>query len=262
MNRLKVPDPRRPGRAKALCTSGPIPLAQAKEVQRAVPGSSVNDVLATVTALTLQEYFRRYEPSTLRQRIRANFPFNLRSDDTAEHVLSEEHFGNRFSQGQLTLPVGVEDPLAVMAEIKSQIDVVKASPEPWVRDRIVQFLLLRSGLPRTFLADQMLQAFGKPTLALSNVPGPLETARLLDQPLDDISFYALTPVGLYFGIVQYKGSFKVSIVSDAAVEPEPKRLADCWIPAFDRLYSAAVGQKGGDLAVPDAALEQDIKAQV
>merc|ERR1712151_970989 len=101
----------------------------------------------TVTALTLQAYFRKYEPSTLQQKVRANFPMNLRKV-TGRDVLAEEHFGNRFSQGQLRFPLHVEEPLKLFEQIKRQIDVIKVSPEPLVRDKILQFLMLRSGLPR------------------------------------------------------------------------------------------------------------------
>merc|ERR1711972_1010317 len=125
------------------------------------------------TALTLQAYFRKYESSTLRQKVRANFPINLRKV-IGDQILEEEHFGNRFSQGQLQFPLHVEEPLNVLEHIKRQIDVIKVSPEPFVRDKILQFLVLRSGLPRGNVLDLLLSAFGKVTAMLSNVPGPVE----------------------------------------------------------------------------------------
>merc|ERR1712032_433667 len=97
---------------------------------------------------------------------------------------------------------------------------------------------LRSGLPRGNIADLLLSAFGKVTAMLSNVPGPLEEVYFLEQPLDDVTFYAFAPIGLYFGIVQYKGEFEVGVCCDAACEPEPTRLTDFWVPAFEKLYSA------------------------
>jgi len=86
----------------------------------------------------------------------------------------------------------------------------------------------------------MLDSFGKVTAMLSNVPGPLTKVKFMDQDVDDLSFYALSPIGLYFGIVQYNGNFKAGICCDASLEPDPKKITDCWLPAWDRLAAAVM----------------------
>jgi len=237
-NKLKTVDCRKPGKSKAVYSTPDISISQVKEVQKKLPGATVNDVLMTLVALTLQEYFKKYEPSTLKQKVRANFPINLRKE-TGSDMMSEESYGNRFSQGQIRFPLHLEDPMAVFADIKSQIDVIKVSPEPHVRDKLVSFLVMKSGMPMSDIGDALLDAFGKVTAMLSNVPGPLTKVNFMGQEVDDLSFYAMAPMGLYFGIVQYNGQFKAGICTDAALESEPKRLADCWIPAFEKLSEAA-----------------------
>jgi len=241
-NRLKVKNHKAVGRVKTFATSDSLTMDQIREVRDNLGEATVNDVLMTVTALTLQEYFRKYEPQTLKQKVRGNFPINLRSV-TGEDIMADEHFGNRFSQGQLRFPIHKEDPLKVFEDVKAQIDLIKVSPEPLVRDKILKFAILQSGLSKATIADLLLDAFGKVTAMLSNVPGPLETVHFLGQPLDDLTFYAVAPLGLYFGIVQYKGNFKVGICCDAACEPEPMKLAECWGPAFERLRQAAVARQ-------------------
>merc|ERR1712072_222284 len=237
-NKLKTVDCRKPGKSKAVYSTPDISISQVKEVQKKLPGATVNDVLMTLVALTLQEYFKQYEPSTLKQKVRANFPINLRKE-TGSDMMSEESYGNRFSQGQIRFPLHLDDPMAVFADIKSQIDVIKVSPEPYVRDKLVSFLVLKSGMPMSDIGDALLDAFGKVTAMLSNVPGPLTKVNFMGQEVDDLSFYAMTPMGLYFGIVQYNGQFKAGICTDASLEAEPKRLADCWLPAFEKLSKAA-----------------------
>merc|ERR1711879_312581 len=98
---------------------------------------------------------------------------------------------------------------------------------------------MKSGMPMSDIGDALLDAFGKVTAMLSNVPGPLTKVNFMGQEVDDLSFYAMGPIGLYFGIVQYNGQFKAGICTDAALESEPKRLADCWLPAFKKLSEAA-----------------------
>jgi len=236
-NRLKVKDHKAISPIKTFATSESLSMDQIKDI-RGKLGGTVNDVLMAVTALTLQDYYRKYEPKTLKQKVRGNFPINLRSVQGTD-IMSEEHFGNRFSQGQLRFPLHEEDPVKVFDNIKTQIDVIKVSPEPLVRDKILGFAVLKSGLSKNTIADLFLDAFGKVTAMLSNVPGPVDTVHFLGQPIEDLGFYAIAPVGLYFGVMQYRGGFKVGICCDAACEPEPQKLAACWKPAFERLQQAA-----------------------
>jgi len=241
-NKLKATDCRNVGKIKAVCQTPDIDIASIREVKNKLPGATINDVLMATVSLTLQEYFRRYEPSTLHQKVRGNFPINMRPV-TGSDIVTEEHYGNRFSQGQLRFPLHLEDPMAIFEDIKSQIDVIKVSPEPFVRDKLLNFVIMSSSLPYESVGDMILDAYGKVTLTLSNVPGPLSKVKLMNQELDDLSFYALTCVGLYFGIVQYDGKFKAGICCDASLEPEPQKLAECWLPAFERLRLAAMKQQ-------------------
>merc|ERR1712224_719805 len=90
-------------------------------------------------------------------------------------VLSPESFGNRFSQGQLTFPIHLADPLAIFANVKAQSDSIKVSPEPVVRQGMVKFLVgQNANMGWDAVCDAMLDSFGKVTAMLSNVPGPLE----------------------------------------------------------------------------------------
>ena len=52
-------------------------------------------------------------------------------------------------------------------------------------------------------------------------------------------FYALAPVGLYFGLISYNGKVSAGIVMDPKIKAEPKGLAQCWKPAFEELYEGS-----------------------
>lgn len=237
-NRLKFADARKAGTTKKVCSSKPIDLEEIKMIKSKLPNATVNDVLMTLTCLTLRNYFAKYEPSTLKQSVRATMPISMRGDGDSD-IFNPMVFGNNFSQGQLSFPIHLEDPMEVFRSMKSQIDVIKVSPEPLVRDKLVKLLTVGSPIPHSTVAGLVLDQFGKVTAMLSNVVGPLNEVELMGKKLEDMSFYCMVPLGLYFGIVQYKGYIKVGICCDGGLEPEPKRLADCWEEAFEALRKVA-----------------------
>mmetsp|Transcript_76512 Transcript_76512/g.214657 ORF Transcript_76512/g.214657 Transcript_76512/m.214657 type:complete len:127 (-) Transcript_76512:57-437(-) len=116
---------------------------------------------------------------------------------------------------------------------------MKASPEPGLRDFLLRMVITKRGLSNANIAHAVLNAYGKVTMLLSNVPGPLDPVRFMGQELDDLSFYLVAPIGLYFGLVQYRGRIRAGICADATCEPEPARLGECWALAFQRLREAS-----------------------
>lgn len=41
----------------------------------------------------------------------------------------------------LLTPLHLEDPMSIFEDIKSQTDVIKMSPEPFVRDKLLNFVI-------------------------------------------------------------------------------------------------------------------------
>ena len=169
----------------------------------------MNDVLMTLMCLTLRKYFQRYEPSTLKQSVTATIPVSVRREGE-EDIFNPMFFGNNFSQAQISFPLEVEDPMEAFRRVKSQIDVIKVSPEPHLRLGLIS-CLTSCAVPQSLLASAMMDQFGRVTATLSNVIGPLREVQFLGQAVDDLSFYAMVPLGLYLGVVQYKGRIKVGM---------------------------------------------------
>jgi hypothetical protein len=247
--RLKVRDHRNMlGTAKSLAKSPAIDVARLKEVKDIIPGATVNDVLMTVLSVCLRMYYEKHEPEVLQvgycgpAKIRGNFPISLRGvDKKYENAVCD----NAFSQGSLRFPVHLADPMDMMNNIKAQIDVVKISPEPIMRDRVIAGLAEKL-LPRcpVLTANLILDQFGKVTAMLSNVLGPTSQVSFAGQPIDDMSFYVLVPLGLYFGLLTYNGRCTASVcIDDTSGESEANNLAELFPVAFERVYSAAIGQK-------------------
>jgi len=131
--------------------------------------------------------------------------------------------------------------MAAFRNIKAQIDNVKISPEPIMRDRVVSLLAnnLVHKCPVT-VGRLILDQFGKVTAMLSNVLGPSNDVSFAGQPISDMSFYVLVSIGLYFGLITYKNGVSVNVCIDSTTqESDANRLAELFPEAFERVYTAA-----------------------
>ena len=122
---LMEPDPATPfeglGNFKRAAWSRPIPLEDVKAAGKAL-GATVNDVLLAVTG-ALRRYLESHGSPAAGLEFRAVVPVNLRPKG-AEHEL-----GNRFGLVFLPLPVGIQNPVERLFELKERMDEIKRSPE-------------------------------------------------------------------------------------------------------------------------------------
>merc|ERR1711972_195513 len=107
----------------------------------------------------------------------------------------------------MRFPLHLKDPEAIFAYCKQQLDFVKLSPAPLIGHKLT-----------STKGDLALDIYGKVTAMLSNIPGPSSEVRLAGQALDDLKFYALGPIGLYFGIVSYNGHISIGVACDRECE--------------------------------------------
>lgn len=236
-NRLKNPEPHKlAGSGKGLARTTPIPVDDFKAMGKKLGNATINEILMTVATMTLRAYFEKYEPETLQVencKVSLQFPIDMRPQDA--DMLSEEWFGNKMSAGSLQCPVLLDDPRAILKDIKAQSEHMKISPEPYVRKNIVDCFASRQFIAPAVKATILLDKFSQVTGMLSNIKGPSEEAQFAGQAIDDLEFIVLGPLGLYIGILSYKGMVHGSICSDASCEPDPYKLANEWAPAFQRL---------------------------
>jgi diacylglycerol O-acyltransferase len=109
------------------------------------------------------------------QEIRAMVPVNLRPLDQAYKL------GNRFGLAPLVLPIGVDNPIERIYEVRRRMGELKGSMQP-----LLAFgLLAVAGLLIKPAQDAMLNLFGKKTTAvMTNVPGPREKLKFLGSTLE------------------------------------------------------------------------------
>ncbi len=217
----------KPGATKRVAWCEPIPLDEVKAVSKALD-CSVNDVLLSCIAGAIGAYLQSLGDATRGQEIRAMIPVNLR---TAEHA---HDLGNRFGLVPLVLPIGIDNPVERVYEVRRRMNALKGSTQP-----LLAFgLLALAGLMIKPAQDALLNMFGKTTTAVvTNVPGPREKLKLLGSTLDECMFWVPQSgdVGLGISILSYAGGVQFGVISATSLCPEPQQIIDEFEPEFAKL---------------------------
>jgi WS/DGAT/MGAT family acyltransferase len=217
----------RPGRAKKVAWCQPIPLDEVKAIGKAL-NCSINDVLLSCVAGAIGEYLRSHGDDVSGQEIRAMVPVNLRPLDQAHKL------GNRFGLVPLVLPIGVENPVERVYEVRRRMAALKGSYQP-----LLAFSLLAvAGLLIKPAQDVMLNLFSKKTTAvMTNVPGPREKLKFCGSTLEQSMFWVPQSgdVGLGVSILSYGGGVQFGVITDSTLCPEPQRIIDEFVPEFAKL---------------------------
>jgi hypothetical protein len=155
-------------------------------------------------------------------------PVNLRP-------LQEAHkLGNRFGLVPLVLPIGIENPVERVYEVRRRMNALKGSTQP-----LLAFgLLAVAGLLIKPAQEAMLSLFGKKTTAvMTNVPGPREKLKICGSTIEESLFWVPQSgtVGLGVSILSYGGGVQFGVVSDAILCPEPQAIIDRFEPEFAKL---------------------------
>jgi WS/DGAT/MGAT family acyltransferase len=237
----RLPDPRTPfkgplGVPKLVAWSEPLDLAEVKSVGRAL-GGTINDVLVAATTGGLRRYLARRAEPPRRLDIRAAMPVNLRPLGRMSEL------GNHFGLVFLSLPLGIADPLARLAELRRRSSALRRSAEP-----LVVLGILRA-LGRIPLAMQrmVVQIFAtKATLVMTNVPGPRQTLYLAGKAISDIFFWVPQSgrVGLGVSILSYNGKVRLGVGTDAGLVPDPQAIVEGFHEEFAALLRLAGLRQG------------------
>ena len=207
---------------KKVAWSQPVDLPLVKAVGKAL-GCSVNDVLLSCLAGALGHYLQSYGDDVAGQDIRAMVPVNLRPDETSPTL------GNHFGLAPLLLPLGIDNPVHRVYEVRRRMGALKGSYQP-----LLAFgLLAMAGLLPKLGQDAMLGIFSKKTTAvMTNVPGPREKLRFCGATLEQSMFWVPQSgdVGLGISMLSYADSVQFGVISDSALCPQPQRIIDEIMP--------------------------------
>ena len=216
-----------PGKTKRLAWCQPIPLEEVKAVGRAL-NCSINDVLLSCVAGAIGEYLRGHGDVVAGKEIRAMVPVNLRPIEQAHRL------GNQFGLAPVVLPIGIENPVERVYEVRRRMSQLKGSMQP-----LMAFgLLAVAGLLIKPAQDAMLSLFSKKTTAvMTNVPGPREKLKFCGSTIEQSLFWVPQSgtVGMGVSILSYGGGVQFGVMTDATLCPDPQRIIDQFEPEFAKL---------------------------
>lgn len=219
------------GVPKRVAWSEPIPLDDVKEVGRRL-GGTMNDVLVSAMTGGLRRYLDRHGEGKKGLSFRAVMPVNLRTLDRMSEL------GNRFGLIFLSLPLGEEDPVSRLAELRRRAQALKRSAEPVVVYAILRLL----GVVPLAVQNLVVKIFGtKATAVMTNVPGPREVLRLGGVPIQEIFFWVPQSgkLGLGISIISYAGHVRLGLASDAGLVPDPEVIVQGFHEELEALQASA-----------------------
>lgn len=216
-----------PGLAKRVAWCQPLPLDEVRAVGKAL-NCSINDVLLSCVAGAIGGYLKSLGDDVAGQEIRAMVPVNLRPMEDAYKL------GNQFGLAPVVLPIGVDNPIERVYEVRRRMSEMKGSLQP-----LLAFgLLAMAGLLIKPAQDALLNLFSKKTTAvMTNVPGPREKLKFCGATLEQSLFWVPQSgtVGLGVSILSYGGGVQFGVISDSELCPEPQKIIDQFEPEFAKL---------------------------
>ncbi len=216
-----------PGTAKRVAWCQPLPLEEVKAIGKAL-NCSINDVLMSCVAGAIGQYLISKGDDVQGKEIRAMVPVNLRAAEDAYKL------GNHFGLAPVVLPIGMENPIERIFEVRRRMGQLKGSMQP-----LLAFgLLAVAGLLVKPAQDALLNLFSKKTTAvMTNVPGPREKLKFCGSTLEQSLFWVPQSgtVGLGVSILSYGGGVQFGVISDAVLCPDPQKIIDSFEPEFSKL---------------------------
>ncbi|WP_241838972.1 wax ester/triacylglycerol synthase family O-acyltransferase [Rhodoferax antarcticus] len=216
-----------PGHSKRVAWCQPIALDEVRAVSKALR-CSINDVLLSCVAGAMGQYLKNHGDDVTGQEIRAMVPVNLRPMTEAYKL------GNKFGLAPVVLPIGLDNPIERVFEVRRRMTDLKGSLQP-----LLAFgLLAVAGVLVKPVQDAMLSLFSKKTTAvMTNVPGPREKLRFCGATLEQALFWVPQSgsVGLGVSILSYGGGVQFGIISDSTLCPDPQAIIDQFEPEFEKL---------------------------
>lgn len=142
--------------------------------------------------------------------------------------------GNQFGLAPMVLPIGLDNPIERVYEVRRRMQGLKGSMQP-----LLAFgLLAMAGMLVKPMQDAMLGLFSRKTTAvMTNVPGPREKLKFCGSTIEENLVWVPQSgtVGLGVSILSYGGGVQFGVVSDATLCPDPQNIIDQFEPEFNKL---------------------------
>ena len=217
----------KPGHKKAVAWNEPLPIEEVK-LDGKVLGCSINDVLLSCVSGAIRHYLSGRGEQVDGLEIRAMVPVNLRPLQDALQL------GNKFGLVPLVLPVGIENPLERLLEIKRRMVELKSGYQALLAFAILGVV---GSLPK-MVQDQVLALFSnKSSAVMTNVPGPAVPIKMAGETLKRVMVWVPQSgdIGVGVSILSYAGGVQFGLITDTVLCPHPQKIIDGFAPEFERL---------------------------
>lgn len=239
----------KPGVSKRVAWSEPLPLAEIKAAGK-VLGCSVNDLLLSSVAGALRGYLLDKGESADGVDIRALVPVNLRPPE--RHSNPDKRLGNRFGLVTLLLPVGMENPLARLFQVRQRMERLKGSYQAPVTLGILGVV----GMAPRVVQQQILDMLAaKATAVMTNVPGPQQPRYLAGARLKQMMFWVPQSgdIGMGVSILSYDGRVQFGLLVDRKRVDDPEQIVNRFRPEFDKVLYAVLLEPWPEGPIPEEA---------
>jgi len=217
---------------KALAWSEALPQRDAKHVAQAF-GCSVNAVLVSCLAAALGAELQTRGHDARKTEIRVLIPMPLRGTRRAAPL-----HGNHFGLVNLSLPLGISNPVARAWEVHRRLDALAGTRQALLMHVLLGIVGLLPPDLRTRALDFLSD---KATAVLTLVPGPPAARTLAGARVDDMVFWVPQSgsIGIGLSILTYDGRMRVGLMSNAEVVPQPAAVMRQFEAEFARLVPLA-----------------------
>ncbi len=220
----------RPSGAKVVAWNEPIAVDDVKAVGKAL-GCSVNDVLLACVAGAIRSYLTTRGERVDGCEFRAMVPVNLRDPQKWKEL------GNKFGLVPLLLPIGVENPIARVFEVRRRMQALKTGYTAMVS----MVLLGAAGFAPRIVQTQALDFLArKASAVMTNVPGPQQALYLAGAHVTRMMFWVPQSgdIGIGVSILSYDGGVQFGLIADRALCDNPQQIIDRFEPEFEKVVLA------------------------
>lgn len=220
------------GVKKRVAWSEPLALVDIKAIGQQL-GAKVNDVLVSAMTGALRQYLLDQELNVHGMDLHAVIPVDLRSPEKALDL------GNVFGMVFLGMPIGIEDPIERLNEVKQRMDQLKSSGEA-----LLYFSLLNVfGVTPKQVEELAVDFFAaRATTVFTNVVGPRSRLYIAGTAVENVMFWVPQSgrLGMGISIYSYNGMVTLGVITDAQLVPDPERITTRFSEEFRQLLALAV----------------------
>jgi diacylglycerol O-acyltransferase / wax synthase len=199
-------------------------------------GGTVNDIVLTIVTRAFRDLLLSRGEEVADRTVRCLVPVSVRS-------IGEEG-GNRIASMYAELPVGIADPKERLANVRAQMDGLKASKQALAADVLASLAGFQPPALMAMSARQASHAPNPVNTVATNVPGPQHPLFLLGRKmLDNYPYVPLaSTMRLGTSVFSYDGYARFGVSGDYESMPDINVFADGLKEGIRELIEAAAAE--------------------